>query len=97
MKKILFATALIGFAFAQSNAQNPAVISTTQQPAKVAEPAVSPAKPAAKPAPKVAPASVRNGKPVMTQQGKHGKKTKRVMMENKDAAKPVAPGTNNKK
>ncbi|MEO8085787.1 MAG: hypothetical protein ABI763_03145 [Bacteroidota bacterium] len=91
MKKILLATVLLGFAFAFTNAQNPAVVSTKQHPAKVADPAVS------KPAPKVAPATVRNGKPVTTQQGKHGKKTKRTIMENKDAAKPTAPGTDNKK
>ncbi|CAN5617448.1 hypothetical protein BH11BAC1_BH11BAC1_24180 [soil metagenome] len=91
MKKILLATVLIGFAFTYANAQNPAVVSTKPQPAKVADPGAS------KPAPKVAPASVRNGKPVTVQQGKHGKKTKRMINENKDAAKPIAPGTDNKK
>ena len=114
MKKILLATALIGFAFTQTNAQNPASVSTKKdattgvkssgQVANEAKPAANApanatAKPAAKPAPaaKEAPASVKNGKQVMHKEGTHGSKAPHAVKENKDAAKPMAPGGNDKK
>jgi len=107
MKKILLAVAFIGFAIAQTNAQNPAPAAakkTTPTGVQAANPAVNAPLPAkqdnvkpVKPAPKVAPATVRNGKPVMHKQGARGKKSRHVVKENKDAAKPMAPGTDNKK
>jgi|GEM_PF-4406719 len=104
MKKILFAIAFVGFAFAQANAQNPAAVSTKKETTagvQSASPAATTAKPApaatAKPAKKEAPATVTNGKPAMHKEGAHGKKSKSTVKENKDAAKPTAPGTDMKK
>lgn len=100
MKKILFATALIGFAFMQVNAQNPAATTAKPSPAtaKVGDPApvAKPAANAAKPA-KVASASVKKGKPVKTKRVNHGAKVSAVAKDNKGEVKPVAPGTEDKK
>jgi hypothetical protein len=103
MKKFLFATALIGFAIAQTNAQNPATISTTKTPAnaQVADPAAPAAKPgtpvkvkpAAKPAAKVAHTPSRTGKPALRQAGVKDKKVK----AHAATATPAAPATENKK
>lgn len=102
MKKILFATALIGFAFSQTNAQNPAAVSTKKDVPAAAQ-ATSPAMAAPKAAPqaaakpaKVAPASVHTTKKVAHKEGAHGQKAASTVKENKDAAKPMAPASDKK-
>lgn len=107
MKKILFAAALIGFAFADSVAQTPPAVSTVKdepvpQTAEPANTAVKPsladtAKPAAKPAPRVAPASIRQGEPVKPREGTGGKKRTRKIKDNTAPVKPIAPVEDNKK
>jgi hypothetical protein len=85
MKKILFATALIGFAFMQVNAQSPAP-ATTAKPGttKMADPAAP--KAATKTETKAASSDMQNGKPAT-----HAKTTKHASKEHKEAAKTAAP------